>query len=140
MNNRRNLLIVLGAASFTPRTLFAQAKKPPVVIGWLGASTAETGARRFTAFKEGMAALGWKEGQRFVIDARWTEGRIETAQPLAEELAAKLPNIILTQSSSASVAAANASQNIPIVQASGASPVDVGLAAVLASSAFRHAS
>jgi ABC-type uncharacterized transport system substrate-binding protein len=87
-----------------------------------------------------MAALGWKEGQRFVIDARWTEGRIETAQPLAEELAAKLPNIILTQSSSASVAAANASQNIPIVQASGASPVDVGLAAVLASSAFRHAS
>jgi len=131
MNNRRNLLIVLGAASFTPQTLFAQAKKPPVVIGWLGASTAETGARGFTAFKE---------GQRFVIDARWTERRIETAQPLAEELAAKLPNIILTQSSSASVAAANASQNIPIVQASGASPVDVGLAAVLASSAFRHAS
>jgi hypothetical protein len=131
MNNRRNLHIVLGAASFTPQTLFAQAKKPPVVIGWLAASTAETGARRFTAFKE---------GQRFVIDARWTKGRIETAQPVAEELAAKLPNIILTQSSSASVAAANASQNIPIVQASGASPVDVGLAAVLASSAFRHAS
>ena len=104
MNNRRNLLIVLGAASFTPQTLFAQAKKPPVVIGWLGASTAETGARGFA------------------------------------ELAAKLPNIILTQSSSAPVAAANASQNIPIVQASGASPVDVGLAAVLASSAFRHAS
>jgi hypothetical protein len=36
MNNRRNLLIAFSAALFTPGAVFAQAKKPPVVIGWLG--------------------------------------------------------------------------------------------------------
>ncbi len=132
MNTRRKLLIVLGAASLTPRAVFAQAKKPQVVIGWLGAATRETGARGLTAFKEGMAALGWKEGQQYVIEARWADGRFERLQPLAEELAARRPNIIVTTNAAAAHAAANASPNIPIVQASGVSPVDVGLAKSLA--------
>lgn len=132
MNTRRRLLVAFGAASFTPQAVFAQAKKPPIVIAWLGSSTADSGARGFTAFKEGMAALGWKEGQQFVIDARWAEGRNERLQSLAEELAARRPSIIVAANRLAALAAANASPNIPIVQASGGSPVDVGLAKSLA--------
>jgi putative ABC transport system substrate-binding protein len=132
LNNRRKLLIVLGAATFTSRAVFAQTKKPPVVVAWLGGGRADSGARGFTAFKEGMAALGWTEGQQFVIDGRSAEGRIETLKSLAEELVAKRPNIIVTTSVQATVAAANASQNVPIVQANGASPVAVGLAKSLA--------
>ena len=35
MNKRRKLIIGLGAASVTPRGLFAQPKMQPVLIGWL---------------------------------------------------------------------------------------------------------
>lgn len=35
-----------------------------------------------------MAALGWKEGLQFIIEARWTEGHPERLQPLAKELVA----------------------------------------------------
>ena len=132
MNNRRTLVVTLGSALFTPWALFAQTKKPPIVIAWLGAGRADTGARSLTAFKEGIAALGWKEGEQFVIDGRWAEGRIETLQSLAERLVAKRPTIIVTTGASASRAAANASQNIPIVQANGGSLVDAGLAKSLA--------
>ena len=132
MNNRRKLLIALSTALFTPWALFAQMKKPLVVVAWLGGGTAGSGARGLTAFKEGMAALDWKEGQQFVIVGRWADGRIETLKALGEELVAKRPNIIVTTSLQATLAAANASQNVPIVQASGASPGTVGLAKSLA--------
>ena len=132
MNKRRRLVITLGSAVSIPRGVFAQAKKPPLVIGWLGGSTADSGALELAAFKEGMVVLGWKEGQQYVIDARWAGGRIERLQPLAAELAAKRPNIIVATNVRAALAAASATRAIPIVKAGGASPVDVGLAKSLA--------
>ena len=132
MNNRRKLFVTLGTVLFTPWAVFAQTKKLPIVIAWLGGGRADSGARGVSAFKEGMAALGWKEGQQFVINGRWAEGRIETLKSLAEEVAAKRPNIIVTTSVQATLAAANASQNVPIVQAIGASPGTVGLAKSMA--------
>ncbi len=128
MNTRRNLLIVLGAGAFTPRMLFAQAKKQPVLIGWLhGGSLNRAG---LPAFKEEMAALGWKEGANYVLEIRWADGRVDRLPALAEELAARKPAVIVT--TLATAAAAKAAPNIPVVQALGASPVDSGLAASLA--------
>ena len=66
MNNRRNLLIVLGATALAPRAVFAQAKQAPVLIGWLHADSRESSGHYLTAFKEGLAALGWKEGAQYV--------------------------------------------------------------------------
>src|SRR6188508_1691363 len=53
MNYRRRLLVLLGAATFTPQTLFAQSKKPPAVIGWLYPGSAKTNSDRIGAFSEG---------------------------------------------------------------------------------------
>ena len=61
MNNRRRLIVALGAASLTARTVFAQAKKPLAVIGWLNSGSAKTGAHVIAAFgKEWPSWVGAK--------------------------------------------------------------------------------
>lgn len=88
--------------------------------------------RRLRPFKESLAELGWKEGEQFVIESRWADGRTERLQSLADELVAKRPSIIVAIEGVATRAAAKASQNVPIVQLFGASPVGYGLAKTLA--------
>jgi putative ABC transport system substrate-binding protein len=122
MNTRRDLLIVLGATTLTPRTLFAQAKKLPVLIGWLHFSSRESSGHLLAAFKEGLAALGWHEGSRIVIEERWAEGRSERLQPLAAELAEKKPALIVAAPGSTVAVAAKAAPATPIVAAGGVGP------------------
>ena len=95
MNKRRSLLLVIGATTATPRVTFGQAKKPPIVIGWLEVGSRATNGHRLGAFKEGLAALGWKEGAQFVIEERWAHGNASAGPALAAELAAKKPAIIV---------------------------------------------
>ena len=128
MNNRRNLLIVLGTVSFAPRAVFSQAKKPLVLIGFLTGGTLR--GPGVTAFKDELAALGWKEDANYVLEFRSAEGRVDRLPGLAEELAAKKPAVIVA--SLATTAAAKAAPNVPVVQILGGSPVDSGLAASLA--------
>jgi putative ABC transport system substrate-binding protein len=128
MNNRRRLVIALASAVSIPRDVFAQAKKPPVVIGWLtGGSESQ---RNVAAFKEEMATLGWREGASYILEARSADGRRERLPALAVELAARKPSVIVTALATAE--AAKAAPNVPVVQALGESPVASGLAASLA--------
>ena len=132
MNNRRSLLIVLGAAAFAPRAVFAQAKQAPVLIGWLHGDSRESSGHYLAAFKDGLAALGWKEGAQYAIEERWADGRYARLPSLAEELAAKKPAVIVAAPLSSVPAAAKAAPKTPIVIASGGDPVAAGLAKSLA--------
>ena len=96
--------------------------KPPVVIGWLGAG----GPLGSTLFNEGMAALGWKIGEQYVLEVRYAEGRVERLPALAQELAAKKPAVIVAAPSLAGRAAAAAAPTTPIVMANG-DPLGSGL-------------
>ncbi len=131
---RREFLIAAAAWPVLGWTgaAFGQSKKPPVLIGWLSSGSRVVGGRTLTAFKEGMAALGWKEGSNYVLEERWAEGRVDRLPGLAEELAARKPAVIVTGPSRATAAAAKAAPKTPVVQANGGSPVDLGLAASLA--------
>ena len=95
MNNRRRLVIALGACASTSGNVFAQAKKPPVVIGWLHGTGGSNSQATLAAFKEGMAALQYKEGTSYVIEARWAEGRVEWLPTLAEEVKQRKPAVIV---------------------------------------------
>ena len=130
MTTRRDLLIVLGAAAFAPRAVLAQ-QKQPVLIGWLHTGSREPFAHLFAAFKEGLAALGWKEGAQVVIEERWTDGRNDRLPSFAAELAAKNPAVIVTVGVPALAAAAKAAPKTPIVVAAG-DPVAAGLVSNLA--------
>ena len=111
-------------------TLRAQAK-PPVLIGWLEASARERDTYRIKSFKEGMAALGWKEGVTYVLEERWAQGQMARLPALAAEIAAKKPAIIVTAPSDATQHAAKAAPTTPIVQANGG-PRLIGLIKSLA--------
>jgi ABC-type uncharacterized transport system substrate-binding protein len=132
VNNRRSVLIVLGATAIAPLTVFAQAKQP-VLIGWLNTDSRESGGQYLAAFKEGLAELGWKEGSQVVIEERWADARIDRLQSLAEELAAKKPAIIVAGFLAAVSPAAKAAPRTPIVMAwGGGDPVEHGLVKSLA--------
>ena len=112
--------------------MLAQSKRAPVVIGWLHTGSRESEASYLAAFKEGLSELGWKEGSQVVIEERWADGRIERLQPLAAELAAETPAVIVATPTQSVAAAAKAAQKTPIVQGTGADPVVTGLASSLA--------
>lgn len=111
--------------------MFAQVKQP-ILIGWLSTGSREANEQWLAAFKEGMAALGWKEGSNFVLEERWAEGRYDRHASLAEELAAKKAVIIVTGSLLAVAAAVKAAPNTPIVMGASADPVGTGFVASLA--------
>jgi putative ABC transport system substrate-binding protein len=131
LNNRRNLLIVLGTAPFAPRALFAQAEQP-VLIGWLHFGGRNSQRSLLAALKEGLAALGWKEGSQFRIEDRAADGELGRLASLAQELAAKKPALIVAVSLSAATRAAKAAPEIPIVMVAIGDPITAGLVTNLA--------
>ena len=128
MNSRRKSLIALGATVSVPQLVFAQAKKAPILIGWL-ASGSRGAAQPFQiAFDSELVALGWRTGSQVVIEQRFMDGQAERLPALAEELAAKKPALIITTTAASTRAAAKAAPNTPIVVIGG-DPVAAGLAA-----------
>ena len=126
MNNRRNLIIALGACAFAPQVLFAQSKQP-VLIGWLSLRSRESGGKPFAVFKDGLAALGWKDGSQIRIEERWTDGNDNRLTSFTQELAAKRPALIVASGLRAAVNAAKGAPHIPIVMISSADPIAAGL-------------
>jgi len=116
-STRRALL--LAAASWPALAWMgavrAQSKQRPVLIGSLILGSRESEGHLFVAFKEGVSALGWKEGSGVVFEERWADGRIDQLQPLAEELAAKRPALIFAVPALAAAAAAKVAPKTPIV-------------------------
>jgi ABC-type uncharacterized transport system substrate-binding protein len=131
MNNRRDLLIALGAAALSPSAVLGQARQP-VLIGWLNTESREAGGPFLAAFKEGIVALGWKEGSQFVMEERWADGRRDRAQALAEQLAASKPAVIVLNSQTVAAVTAKAVPQTPIVMATGSDPVAAGIVKSLA--------
>ena len=67
MNSRRKLVLALSATLLAPRAAFAQANKPPVLIGWLDSGISSAVVEFLNSFKQAMATAGWKEGDQFTI-------------------------------------------------------------------------
>ncbi len=107
---------------------FGQSKKPPVLIGWLSWGSRESGEHSRNVFKDGLAALGWKEGSNYVLEERWADGHVDRLPGLAAELAVKRPALIVALPVPAARAAAKAAPKTPIVVIGG-DPVSAGLVA-----------
>lgn len=114
MRRRDFLLSAAYAAALTARDAFAQ-KTAPVVVGWFLYGSREAGAHLIAAFREGMSALGYKEGVNYVIEGRWADGRSDRLAPLAQELARAKPALVVASPSQPVAAASKAMPNTPIV-------------------------
>jgi len=84
------------------------------------------------AFRKAMRDLGWVEGQTFLIDYRGAEGKGERLDQLAAEIVKSRPDVIVTGTSGAAVAAKRATATIPIVMAVSVDPVGLGVVQSLA--------
>jgi putative ABC transport system substrate-binding protein len=84
------------------------------------------------AFRQGLRALGYIEGQHLVIEYRGAEGRIERLPALAAELVQLQVAVIVAVGSAATRAAQHATRTIPIVMTGTTDPVAQGFVASLA--------
>jgi putative ABC transport system substrate-binding protein len=110
----------------------AQPAPAPVVIGWLNAGTRRANGHLLSAFKDGLAALGWREHANYVMEEQWADARPDRLGALARELRGKKIALIVAAPGGAVAAAARETRDTPIVQATGSDPVLAGLASSLA--------
>ena len=130
MNNRRKLVIALGAAALgAPDILLAQRVYR---IAVLIHGTERTLGARFEALRAGLRELGYIEGKNLSISIRWNEGGLERLPDLAEELLRSKPDVLVVAPVVAAAAAQKHTKTVPIVIASGGGVVKIGLAQSLA--------
>jgi len=84
------------------------------------------------AFIEGLRERGWEEGRNLEIQARATNGITERNEPLATELVALKPDVIIASSSLATQALRQRTSTIPIVMVGTGDPLGAGFIASLA--------
>ncbi|MGZ5895583.1 MAG: ABC transporter substrate-binding protein [Xanthobacteraceae bacterium] len=130
---RREFIAGFGATAATlPLAARAQTNKIHR-IGYLSLGSPAAEATRFDAFRAGLAALGYVEGQNLAIETRWLEGRsYNLLGELAAQLAEQNVDVIVTATTPGVSAAKRATTTIPIVFASVGDAVAVGLVASLA--------
>jgi putative ABC transport system substrate-binding protein len=71
---RRDFIGTLGAIVAAPTLARADQTATPVV-GFLDTRTPDDAATYLTAFRRGLAEVGYVEGQNVAIEYRWAEGR-----------------------------------------------------------------
>lgn len=131
MKRRRALvgIAVLGVGLSTSLESRAQRPAKTPVIGLL-----DGGERLawWTAFRQQMHELGYVDGKSVAYEGRFAKGKLEQLPSMAQELVRLEVALIVTSSSAAAQAASRATDKIPIVTASTADHVSIGLAASLA--------
>ena len=81
------------------------------------------GKRRYSAFTQALADLGWTDGRNVRMDLRWGRGDINRIRALAQELVSLQPDIILAGSTPVAVALQREARTIPIVFVNVTDPV-----------------
>src|SRR4051794_5578802 len=117
MNNRRKLIIALGASALTaPLCSFAQPQPARTFrLGVLFSGTLASSETYFRAFFESLASLGYVEGKNLLIERRFADGRIDRLDVLAAELVAARVDVIYAPPTPAVLAVMKASTTVPIV-------------------------
>ena len=125
---RRELVLFLAGAMVSARPIRAQQKAMPV-IGFLNSGSADKFAPYFAAFRAGLAAMGYVEGQNVAIEYRNAEGQYDRLPGFAADLVQRNVSAIATFGLPAVRAAKAATTTIPIIFVTGANPVTAGLVA-----------
>jgi putative ABC transport system substrate-binding protein len=125
---RREFIALLGGTAALP--LAARAQQPAKVprVGILSPASSDAAAT-LTAFREAIRDLGYTEGQTIALDFRLSKGIMDALPALAAELVRIPVNVIVTDTTNATLVAFAATRTIPIVMGScGGDPIALGLA------------
>jgi len=92
----------------------AQAARP--TIGFLASGSPDTFTTVVTGFLDGLKAAGFVEGKNVDIEYRWARGQFDVLPSLANELAQRPVDVIVTMGGNvATVAAKRTTSTVPIV-------------------------
>jgi putative tryptophan/tyrosine transport system substrate-binding protein len=118
-----------GAAAAWPLAALGQQQPAKLArIGFLRA--AGPNDKDFTAFRSGLRALGYVEGQNIVIEQRYAAGSYDRVGELAAELVRLNVDVIVVDGPAAAKPAKAATADIPIVFTLATDPVADGLVAL----------
>ena len=131
---RRTFIAGLGGVAAWPLAVRAQQADHTRRIGLLLGATEENdplAQARITAFRQGLAALGWSEGRNIRIDYRFAGGDADRIHAYVSDLVNSAPDLIVANTSPVLAVLKQMTSTIPIVFAVVNDPVGQGLVASL---------
>ena len=128
MRRRRFIALHAGAAATWPNFVAAQPSAKRALVAMLVSGSSDWYAKYVESFRQGLQRLGYIEGRDLEIAYRYSDGDPARLPALAAELVRLKPDVIVTASTSAAVAAKQATTTIPIVSAILTDPIGNGLA------------
>ena len=120
-----------GVSAFLVATC-AVAQQDSARIGFLAGSSRAASEANRRAFFDALKQKGWVEGANLAVDIRFADGKLERLGPLARELVAGNPRLIVAPTQPGAVAVRKLTRSTPIVFVAVPDPVAAGLAASLA--------
>jgi putative ABC transport system substrate-binding protein len=129
---RRELLAALGGAAAWPLAARAQQSTNKVSVGFLSVNAPSAMIARIDAFQRGLGDLGYIVGQNIAVEYRFAEGQPDRLRALADELVHLKVSVIVTEGTTSTRYAKEATSTIPIVMAQDPDPVGMGFVASLA--------
>jgi len=136
MNNRRKLIVALGAGALVaPVGTLAQPQGKIWRIGffYIGTRQSAVDTGRYGAFIEGMRQLGYVEDKNFVLKERFaSDGDYARLPEIATELVRSTVDVIVVTGGPATHALKQATAGIPIIVTIATDPVREGIAVSMA--------
>ena len=133
MNNRRKLIIALGAGVIAaPLRIYAQPVQRSVVVGYLATEGQLSAQTVVAAFKQELQKFCYVEGQNLTLQLRFADGKFELVPGLATELVNLKVDVIVSAGTVTTRVLQKATSTIPIVMANTLDPVGAGLVKTLA--------